>query len=107
MRHPPAGRCRLCSLSTQRTTLGPFAPALELIDLYHERWEIELAIDELDTHQRLCQRTLRSLTPEGVIQELYGLLLGYYAVRALMLEAAWQAGLDSDRLSFTHAITLI
>jgi hypothetical protein len=33
--------------------------------------------------------------------------LGYYAVRALMLQAAEQVGLDSDRLSFTHAITLV
>lgn len=103
IRNPTGETHRLVtSLLNPRT-----APALALIDLYHERWEIELAIDELDTHQRLCQRTLRSLTPEGVIQELYGLLLGYYAVRALMLEAALPAGLDSDRLSFTHAITLI
>ena len=42
-----------------------------------------------------------------MIQELYGLLLGDSAVRALMLESASQAGLDSDRLSFTHAITLL
>src|SRR5258707_7554044 len=46
------------------------ASALDLICTYHERWEIEVAIDELDTHQRLCQRTLRSRTPLGVIQEL-------------------------------------
>jgi len=81
--------------------------AAELILCYHERWEIENAIDDIDTHQRLCDYTLRSQTPEGVEQELYGLLLGYYAVRALMLRAAEQVGLDSDRISFTHAITLV
>lgn len=81
--------------------------ALDLILCYHERWEIETAIDEIDTHQRLCDYTLRSQTPSGVAQELYGMLLGYYAVRALMLQAAEQVGLDSDRLSFTHAITLV
>ena len=81
--------------------------AMDLILCYHERWEIETAIDDIDTHQRLCDNTLRSQTPDGVEQELYGILLGYYAVRALMLQAAEQVGLDSDRVSFTHAITLV
>jgi hypothetical protein len=90
------------------TLLNPrTVSAIELILCYHERWEIETAIDDIDTHQRLCDYTLRSQTPEGVEQELYGILLGYYAVRALMLQAAEQVGLDSDRLSFTHAITLV
>ena len=78
-----------------------------LIQTYHERWEIELSLDEIDTHQRLCQRTLRSQNPDGVLQELYGVLLGYYAVRALMLQSATEQHLDSDRLSFTHAITVV
>jgi len=90
------------------TLLNPrTCPALELILCYHERWEIETAIDEIDTHQRLCDYTLRSHTPSGVVQELYGMLLGYYAVRALMLQAAQQVDLDSDRLSFTHALILV
>ena len=83
------------------------APALDLIGAYHERWEIELTIDELDTHQRLVQHPLRSQKPVGVIQELYGLLLAHYAVRALMAEAATQAGLAPTRLSFVHAVELI
>src|SRR5258706_566099 len=48
------------------TLLDPVtAPAEELIALYHERWEVELVIDELKTHQHLSARTLRSETPEG------------------------------------------
>ena len=90
------------------TLLNPrTCPAKELVRCYHERWEIEGAIDEVDTHQRLCQSTLRSQTPQGIEQELYGVLLAYYAVRALMLQAAQPLGLDSDRLSFTHAITVV
>lgn len=90
------------------TLLNPrTVSAIALILCYHERWEIETAIDDMDTHQRLCDSTLRSQTPAGVEQELYGVLLGYYAVRALMLQAAEQVGLDSDRLSLQHAITLI
>lgn len=82
-------------------------PAEQLIALYHERWEIEDAIDELDTHQRLLQRTLRSQTPALVMQECYGLLIGYYAVRALMHEAARQAEVDPDRISFVRTIRLL
>lgn len=88
--------------------LDPVAyPALDLICAYHERWEIELAIDELDTQQRLGQTPLRSQKPVGVLQELYGLLLAYYAVRATMYAAAAEVGLDPDRLSFRNAVRLI
>jgi hypothetical protein len=83
------------------------APAHDLACAYHERWEIELVVDEVDTHQRLAGRTLRSLKPVGVIQELYGLLLAHYAVRVLMHEAALQANLDPDRLSFVHALEVV
>jgi hypothetical protein len=83
------------------------APARDLICAYHARWEIELTIDEIDTHQRLVQHPLRSQKPVGVIQELYGLLLAHYAVRALMAEAARQGGLAPTRLSFVHAVELI
>ncbi|MBA2363900.1 MAG: IS4 family transposase [Chloroflexia bacterium] len=79
-------------------------PALELACGYHERWEIEITIDETDTHQRLAGRTLRSLKPVGVIQELYGLLIAHYAIRAVMHEAALAADIDPDRLSFVHAV---
>jgi hypothetical protein len=82
-------------------------PALDLACAYHERWEIEIIIDEVDTHQRLAGRPLRSLKPVGIIQELYGLLIAHYAIRFLMHEAALQADLDPDRLSFVHALRVI
>lgn len=85
-------------------------PARKLAASYHERWEVELVIDEQDTHQ-LGQHhpasPLRSRTPRGVIQELYGLMLAHYAVRCLMHEAALLAEEDPDRLSFTHALRVI
>jgi hypothetical protein len=83
------------------------SPALELACAYHERWEIELAIDEIDTHQRLLRHPLRSQKPVGVIQELYGLLVAHYVVRRVMHEAALQVGIDPDRLSFINAMRLI
>jgi Insertion element 4 transposase N-terminal/Transposase DDE domain len=81
-------------------------PAEELIVLYHERWEEELAIDELKTHLKE-KVVLRSQTPAGVIQELEGLMLAHYAVRALMAEAARREGLDPDRLSFTGTLKIL
>src|SRR5437660_4729101 len=87
------------------TLLNPrVAPALELIALYHERWEIELVIDEIKTHERAQRKVLRSKTPEGVRQALYGIFLAHYAVRALMAQAAREADLDPDRLSFTAGL---
>jgi len=90
------------------TVLDPQqAPAEELAALYHERWEIETALDELKTHLRGAKIVLRSKTPDLVRQEFYGLLLAHFAVRGLMHEAALQAGEDPDRLSFVHAVRVI
>jgi Transposase DDE domain/Insertion element 4 transposase N-terminal len=87
------------------TLLNPqTAPAKDLVILYHERWEIELVIDEVKTHERAQRKVLRSRTAEGVRQELYGIFLAHYAVRVLMYEAACEAGLDPDRLSFTEGM---
>jgi len=83
------------------------APAPELAALYHERWEIETAFDELKTHLRGNRIVLRSKTPELVTQEFYGLLMAHYAVRGLMHEAALKGGVDPDTLSFVHAVRVI
>lgn len=82
-------------------------PARDLACAYHERWEIELVIDEIDTHQRLAGRPLRSLKPVGVIQELYALLIAHYAIRYLMHQAALLNQLDPDRISFVHALEVL
>lgn len=90
------------------TILDPAAaPAKELAALYHERWEIETALDELKTHLRGAQIVLRSKTPELVEQEFYGLLMAHFAIRGLMHEAALQADEDPDRLSFLHSVRVV
>jgi hypothetical protein len=81
--------------------------ALDLVCAYHERWEVELVIDEIKSHQRLLDRPLRSLTPLGVLQEAYGLLIAHFVVRSFIHQAACQAGLDPDRLSFSHALEVV
>jgi hypothetical protein len=83
------------------------APADELAALYHERWEIETAFDELKTHLRGANIVLRSKTPDLVRQEFYGLLMAHFAVRGLMHEAALSADEDPDRLSFLHAVRVV
>jgi IS4 transposase len=81
--------------------------AIELAAAYHERWEIELAFDEVKTHQRGPAVILRSKSPEMVTQELWGLFLAHYCVRKLMTEAADQAEIDPDRLSFIRSLRVI
>jgi hypothetical protein len=83
------------------------APAKELAALYHERWEIETALDELKTHLRGAQIVLRSKTPELVKQEFFGLLMAHFAIRGLMHEAALKADEDPDRLSFLHSVRVV
>jgi hypothetical protein len=83
------------------------APAKELAALYHERWEIETALDELKTHLRGAQIVLRSKTPELVEQEFWGLLMAHFAIRGLMHEAALRADEDPDRLSFLHSVRVV
>lgn len=83
------------------------APACELAALYHERWEVESAFDEIKTHLGSPTPVLRSQKPEMIEQEIWGILLAHYAVRTLMHEAAVKAGIDPDRLSFVHAVRVI
>jgi hypothetical protein len=90
------------------TLLDPtLYPALALIVLYHERWEVEITLDEIKVHQRLLPRPLRSLKPVGVIQELYAVLLAHFVVRFIMYEAGLAFDLDPDRLSFVESLRLI
>ncbi len=46
-------------------------------------------------------------TPELVLQEFYGLMMAHFAVRSLMHEAALKADIDTDQLSFLHAVRVI
>jgi hypothetical protein len=83
------------------------APATELAAIYHDRWEMETAFDELKTHLRGARIVLRSKTPDLVRQEFYGLVMAHFAVRGLMHEAALKSGEDPDRLSFLHAVRVV
>lgn len=81
-------------------------PAATLVELYHVRWEMELAIDELKTHQ-MHRPLLKSQTPAGVIQEVQGILLAHFVVRWLMFQAAAKQSISPLRLSFTGTLNII
>ena len=83
------------------------APAHELAALYHERWEFELALREIELHHLHHRRVLRSRSPEMVRQEVWSTLLTHYAIRHLIYEAADTADVDPDRLSFLRALRIV
>lgn len=82
-------------------------PAQELIRVYHERWEIEIAYDELKTHMNERKESLRSKTPEGVAQEVWGLLTVYNLVRREMMMVARANEVEPNRVSFTSSLMWI
>ena len=88
--------------------LDPVAyPAAEIAEMYHERWELELAFDEVKTHTLEREEALRSRAPERVRQEIWGLAIGYNLVRLEMERVAREAGVPPRRISFRHALMLI
>jgi len=82
-------------------------PAKELVALYHERWELELAYDEMKTHLLDRQETIRSRTPAGIRQELWGIAIAYNLVRREMERVADVAGVPPTRVSFVTALFYI
>ena len=82
-------------------------PASELAGLYHERWELELGFDEMKTVMLEREEALRSKSPRGIAQELFGLVLSYNLVRVEMERTAALAGLPPNRISFIASVRCI
>ncbi len=82
-------------------------PAQLLASEYHQRWEVENTIDELKVHLNGRKTPVRSQNPREVVQEVYGWLLGHWAVRFLMFQAASTAEVSPLRLSFTGTLRVI
>ena len=79
-------------------------PALNLIRLYHERWEIETAYLAL-RQTLLGGHVLRSGDRTGLEQELWALLTLYQLLRMAMTDAVeTRPGINPDRASFTTAV---
>lgn len=82
-------------------------PAGEIVALYHERWELELGYDEIKTEMLDREEAIRSRTPDGVRQEVWGILLAYNLIRVEMERVAASAKVDPSRISFVGAMRLI
>ena len=100
------GKGELIALVTTITDLRQ-APAAALAGTYHERWEHETGNGQLKTHLRGPGRVLRSRSPDMVRQEIYGYLLAHHALCALICQAATEADIDPDRVSFTRTVRIV
>ncbi|WIL21029.1 MAG: IS4 family transposase [Geothrix sp.] len=82
-------------------------PSQEICSLYTQRWEVETSYLEVKVRLFLNSLTLRSLTPEGIRQEVWGAFIGYNLLRLLMVESAALRGVSPKRLSFKKALELL
>lgn len=81
-------------------------PAQELVGIYHERWECELAYDEIKT-EMMDSIPLRSKSVDGVRQEIWGILMAYNLIRLEMERAAEEASVAPTRISFAAVYRMI
>lgn len=79
-------------------------PAQEIAQQYEQRWRIETSYRELKQELLGSGLTLRSGTPQTVMQEVWGALLAYNLIRLEMAEVARQEGVAPTDLSFTVAL---
>lgn len=80
-------------------------PASKIVALYAQRWRIETLFREVKV--TLSADVLRSQSPDGVRKELIARLVALNVVRTIMVEAAIQADVDPDRISFAHTIRAV
>ena len=76
-------------------------PRREIVELYHNRWEVETRLGEIKT--TLQANVLRSKTPDAVRRELAAILLGHNLVWWLIQLAAEQTDTPSEKISFAAA----
>jgi hypothetical protein len=83
------------------------APAHELAQAYHDRWQIETAFGEIKTILLDSGQPLRSKSPKLVEQEIWALLLTHYALSDLRREAADDIEEENYRISFLRSLRII
>ena len=89
--------------------LTPDIIARDLAVHYPQRWDIEIAYDEIKTHQCATlsgqsPTTFRSKRLDLVEQELYATLIMYNLVRGLIVQAATAHDKDPRFISFLEAL---
>jgi Transposase DDE domain len=76
-------------------------PAQELIELYSQRWQIEVHFRDLKCTLKMRKISAKSI--KGVRKEVMAFVLLYNLIRAVMAKAAANQGVSPDRISFTDA----
>jgi hypothetical protein len=76
--------------------------AEDIAQLYRRRWQAELDLRSLK--QGLQMDVLRGQSPEMIRKEVWGHLLAYNVVRAVMAASATVEGVRPDEVSFTGAV---
>lgn len=92
--------------------LDPEIAAREIVMHYHKRWDIEIAYDEIKTHQCATLRgheptNLRSKRADFVEQELFSLLITYNLIREIMAKSTENNGTSPLTISFLDSLQLI
>ena len=82
-------------------------PAQEVVEQYSKRWHIEISYREIKQELLGCELTLRSGTPQTLMQEVWGVLLAYNLIRLEMAEVANEEGVPATDLSFTVALNYL
>jgi len=99
-------RRRKTRITRVTTLLDPVAyPAHQLAGLYARRWHLELALRHLKTSMGM--ELLRCQSPDMAEKELLAYLVAYNMIRCRMAQAAAQAGVEMDRLSFKGAVNAV
>jgi hypothetical protein len=77
----------------------------ELLDLYHERWHVELDIEAIK--QTLKMDILRCKTPHMLHNEIWAHLLAYNLIRKVMAQAAMAADINPRTISFKGTLQAV
>jgi putative transposase len=99
--HQPGFRVEALVVVTTLTDAEAY-PRVDIAELYHRRWLVELDIRSLKI--TLGMDVLRCKTPALVEKEIWTCLLAYNLIRQSMLQAAILNDLSPRQLSFTAAL---
>lgn len=84
-----------------------FASNQELAELYHFRWEYEIAVNEQKSRLNVHLSQMRGKTAELILQELIATFLAHFAMRKTMHSVAVKNRMDVDELSFKHSVEVV
>jgi hypothetical protein len=100
------GKGEISYLLTSLTDRKAFKAA-SLVACYWQRWHIETSYRELKQSMLGPALTLRSVTVDGVEQEIWGALIAYNLIRLEIAKAALEAKCDPTAISFVLALRTI